>query len=127
MPDPSAVAVFADLRAEGDELDSLVGQLPEAGWAEPTPAAGWTVAHQIAHLHWTDRASLLALTDAESFAVMAEEAAKAPDTFVDEGAAEGPCWAPPSCWSGGARGGPPSTRRSPPPIRGPVSPGTGRR
>ncbi|MGW7099928.1 TIGR03084 family metal-binding protein [Streptomyces sp. NPDC054838] len=89
MPDPSAVAVFADLRAEGAELDSLVGELPEGGWTRPTPAAGWTVAHQIAHLHWTDRASLLALTDAEGFAVMAEEAAKAPGTFVDEGAAEG--------------------------------------
>ncbi|MEV6684692.1 TIGR03084 family metal-binding protein [Streptomyces sp. NPDC051130] len=89
MPDPSAVAVFADLRAEGDELDSLVRELPGAGWAAPTPAAGWTIAHQIAHLHWTDRASLLALTDAEGFAVMAEEASKAPDTFVDEGAAEG--------------------------------------
>ncbi|MFI9065260.1 TIGR03084 family metal-binding protein [Streptomyces sp. NPDC053429] len=89
MPDPSAVAVFADLRAEGGELDSLVGELPGADWAAPTPAAGWTIAHQIAHLHWTDRASLLALTDAEGFAVMAEEAAKAPDTFVDEGAAEG--------------------------------------
>ncbi|GHB43071.1 TIGR03084 family protein [Streptomyces cirratus] len=89
MPDPSAVAVFADLRAEGSELDSLVGELPEAGWAAPTPAAGWTIAHQIAHLHWTDRASLLALTDADGFAVMAQVAAKSPDTFVDEGAAEG--------------------------------------
>ncbi|MFF1559929.1 TIGR03084 family metal-binding protein [Streptomyces sp. NPDC058279] len=89
MPDPSAVAVFADLRAEGAELDSLVGELPQEGWATATPAAGWTVAHQIAHLHWTDQAALLALTDAEGFAVMAEEAVKAPDTFVDEGAAEG--------------------------------------
>ncbi|MEU6894031.1 TIGR03084 family metal-binding protein [Streptomyces sp. NPDC046557] len=89
MPDPSAVAVFADLRTEGAELDSLVGELPQEEWARATPAAGWTVAHQIAHLHWTDRASLLALTDAEGFAVMAEEGVKAPDTFVDEGAAEG--------------------------------------
>ncbi|CAM5253705.1 TIGR03084 family metal-binding protein [Streptomyces avidinii] len=93
MPDPSAaraaVAVFADLREEGHELDSLVGELAATDWARPTPAPGWTVAHQIAHLHWTDRASLLSLTDATGFGRMVEEALKAPDTFVDEGAREG--------------------------------------
>ncbi|MFE1557071.1 TIGR03084 family metal-binding protein [Streptomyces sp. NPDC058734] len=81
--------LLADLREEGRELDSLVGELPEPAWAWPTPAPGWSVAHQIAHLHWTDRAALLALTDAEGFARMVEEALKAPESFVDEGAAEG--------------------------------------
>ncbi|MBT2457129.1 TIGR03084 family metal-binding protein [Streptomyces sp. ISL-86] len=89
MLDPSAVAVFADLREEGRELDALVGELSEPGWAKPTPAPGWTVAHQIAHLHWTDRAALLSLTDPAGFGRMVEEALAAPDTFVDEGAAEG--------------------------------------
>ncbi|MGW0391561.1 TIGR03084 family metal-binding protein [Streptomyces sp. NPDC003042] len=89
MPDPSAAAVFADLREEGRELDSIVGELPGPDWARPTPAPGWSVAHQIAHLHWTDRAALLALTDAEGFGRMVEEALKAPDSFVDEGAEEG--------------------------------------
>ncbi|MDX2396294.1 TIGR03084 family metal-binding protein [Streptomyces sp. NPDC059985] len=89
MPDPSAVAVFADLRAEGGELDSLVAELPAADWARATPASGWDIAHQIAHLHWTDRASLLALTDADGFGDMVREALKAPDSFVDDGAAEG--------------------------------------
>ncbi|MFG2992678.1 TIGR03084 family metal-binding protein [Streptomyces sp. NPDC048257] len=102
MPDPSAVeaaadaaaAVFADLREEGRELDGLVGELPVPDWARPTPAPGWTVAHQIAHLHWTDRASLLSLTDATAFGHMVEEALKAPGTFVDEGAREGAELAP---------------------------------
>ncbi|MFA7768381.1 TIGR03084 family metal-binding protein [Streptomyces sp. NPDC048723] len=98
MPDPSAVdaavAVFADLREEGRELDALVGELAVTDWARPTPAPGWTVAHQIAHLHWTDRASLLSLTDATGFGHMVEEALKAPDTFVDEGAREGAELAP---------------------------------
>lgn len=103
MPDPSAVdavdavasdatdaaAVFVDLREEGRELDLLVGELPEGDWARATPAAGWGIAHQIAHLHWTDRAALLSLTDAAGFGRMVEEALKAPDSFVDEGAEEG--------------------------------------
>ncbi|GLV81940.1 TIGR03084 family protein [Streptomyces lavendulae subsp. lavendulae] len=89
MPDPSAVAVFADLREESGELDALVKELPAAGWAAPTPASGWTIAHQIAHLHWTDQAALLALTDPDGFALRVEEALKTPDSFVDEGAEEG--------------------------------------
>ncbi|WP_374774544.1 TIGR03084 family metal-binding protein [Streptomyces sp. NBC_01310] len=93
MPDPSAVddavAVLADLREEGRELEALLGELTASSWARPTPAPGWTVAHQIAHLHWTDRASLLSLTDATGFAGMVEQALKAPDSFVDEGAEEG--------------------------------------
>nr|WSX51254.1 TIGR03084 family metal-binding protein [Streptomyces sp. NBC_00974] len=89
MPDPSAVAVFTDLREEGRELDALVGELPGPAWARPTPAPGWSIAHQIAHLHWTDRASLLSLTDADAFAGLVEEALKAPDSFVDAGAEEG--------------------------------------
>ena len=42
--------IVADLRAESDDLDALVAPLPAAAWADPTPAAGWTIAHQIAHL-----------------------------------------------------------------------------
>ncbi|AWZ16950.1 TIGR03084 family metal-binding protein [Streptomyces sp. ICC1] len=94
MPDPSAVAVFADLHEEGRELDALVGELTVPDWARPTPAPGWSLAHQIAHLHWTDRAALLALTDATAFAGLVEEAVKAPDTFVDAGAEEGAALAP---------------------------------
>ncbi|MFD3757321.1 TIGR03084 family metal-binding protein [Streptomyces sp. NPDC058622] len=89
MPDPSAVAVFTDLSEESRELDSLVGQLSTADWSRPTPAPGWSLAHQIAHLHWTDRAALLSLTDADGFAGMVEAALKAPDSFVDDGAEEG--------------------------------------
>lgn len=52
--DPVLAQVLADLEAECDDLHALVAPLDAAGWATPTPASGWTVATQIAHLAWTD-------------------------------------------------------------------------
>ena len=51
--------MVADLRAESDELDALVAELSaERVGRANTPAPGWTIAHQIAHLLWTDRVAL---------------------------------------------------------------------
>ena len=83
-----AEPMVADLRAESDELDALVADLPAARWAEPTPAPGWTIAHQIAHLLWTDRVALTSVTDEARFAAVLDEAAKNPTGFVDAGAEE---------------------------------------
>jgi uncharacterized protein (TIGR03084 family) len=77
-----------DLRAESDELDALVAPLGEERWAESTPAAGWTIAHQIGHLLWTDRVALTAVTDEPAFARLLEMAAADPIGFVDAGADE---------------------------------------
>ncbi|MGQ4434889.1 MULTISPECIES: TIGR03084 family metal-binding protein [unclassified Streptomyces] len=87
MSDPTRV--FDDLREEGEELDRLVAELGPEDWALETPAARWTVAHQIAHLAWTDHSALLAVTDQEAFRGLVEKALAAPSTFVDDGAAEG--------------------------------------
>ncbi len=84
-----ASSVIDDLGRESEELDRLVAQLSEDRWALTTPAPGWTVAHQIAHLAWTDRAALLAVTDAKAFAVEVEKALASPGTWVDEAAREG--------------------------------------
>ncbi|MYQ47658.1 TIGR03084 family protein [Streptomyces sp. SID4985] len=92
MADPTPV--IDDLRAESDELDLLVGELSAGQWASPTPAPGWTVAHQIAHLAWTDRSALTAVTDPDGFRVLVEKAFAAPGSFVDEGAEEGARLAP---------------------------------
>jgi len=81
--------VLADLVAEGDELDARIATLPEAGWATPTPAAGWTIAHQIAHLHWTDRLALLAIDQPAQLAEAMGVAAADPEGFVDDAAQAG--------------------------------------
>jgi len=80
--------VLADLWAESADLDRLVGGLPAEDWGRPTPAEGWTIAHQIAHLAWTDEAAHLAVTDPDGFKAVLEKAAANPHTYVDEGATE---------------------------------------
>src|SRR3712207_7363650 len=40
---------------------------PAADFSRPTPAPGWTIAHQIAHLAWTDWIALTAVTDPDAF------------------------------------------------------------
>ncbi|MEU6024720.1 TIGR03084 family metal-binding protein [Micromonospora sp. NPDC047134] len=59
--------VIADLIAEGEDIDRLVADLGEQGWATPTPAPGWTVAHQVAHLAATFRLAALAASNPEAF------------------------------------------------------------
>jgi uncharacterized protein (TIGR03084 family) len=49
-----------DLTAEGDQLRATVERLGGDGWTAPTPAPGWTVATQVAHLLWTDEVAVLA-------------------------------------------------------------------
>lgn len=78
-----AGAIIDDLRDESDALDALVSPLTGDGWTQPTPAPGWTVAHQIAHLWWTDRAALTSITDEAAFAEMLTAAAADPLGFVD--------------------------------------------
>ncbi|MFC5183943.1 TIGR03084 family metal-binding protein [Actinomadura harenae] len=65
MPDLNAL--LADMADEGASLDALVAPLDAAAWATPTPAEGWTVAHQIAHLTWTEEAALRSATDPRAF------------------------------------------------------------
>ncbi|SDT79209.1 TIGR03084 family protein [Streptomyces sp. TLI_053] len=95
VPGKSSVltGLLADLRAESEVLDGLVAGLEPDGWALDTPAAGWTVAHQIAHLAWTDDWSELAARDpgafvADSGRIFGELLAAGADP-VEDGAARG--------------------------------------
>lgn len=80
--------IIDDLATESDELDALVAPLPAEDWAQSTPAPGWTIAHQIAHLLWTDRVALTSVTDEAGFGALLAVAAADPTGFVDAGADE---------------------------------------
>ncbi|HEY6934156.1 MAG TPA: TIGR03084 family metal-binding protein [Marmoricola sp.] len=82
-------AVLADLTVEGDRLESLVAGLDEPGWATPTPAVGWDVRHQLAHLAWTDEVAVLAATDKARWDEVVLAAMADPGGFVDRAAEEG--------------------------------------
>jgi uncharacterized protein (TIGR03084 family) len=78
--------VLADLAAEGDRLESLVTGLDGDGWHTPTPASGWDVATQVAHLVWTDEVALKAATDKAAWDAVVLDAIADPAGFVDRGA-----------------------------------------
>ena len=67
---PQKRDVITDLVADGDDVDRMVANLSLDGWAKPTPAVGWTIKHQIAHLAATFRLAGLAAADAEAFKAM---------------------------------------------------------
>jgi uncharacterized protein (TIGR03084 family) len=79
-------ALLDDLSAECADLDRIVAPLPEDEWTRPTPASGWTIAHQIGHLMWTDDVATLSATDAQAFAKLVRDALPRALTFVDEAA-----------------------------------------
>lgn len=97
-------AVLADLAAESEELRDAVtgavaaardaGRPEEAVWHAETPAAGWDVATQVAHLTQTDEAAAAAARAAggdpaqgADWAEVVRSAVERPDTFVDDAAA----------------------------------------
>jgi uncharacterized protein (TIGR03084 family) len=79
-------AVLADLDAESAALDEVVAGLPAHRWGLPTPSPGWTIAHQIAHLSWTDEVAMRAATDPEDFLRALAEVAGAGYSLVDRAA-----------------------------------------
>ncbi len=57
-----------DLHAEADELRDFLATLGADDWAKPTLFMKWTPWDVVAHLHFFDHLSLLALTDEDAFA-----------------------------------------------------------
>ncbi|GAB2654218.1 TIGR03084 family metal-binding protein [Gordonia jinhuaensis] len=75
-----------DLIAEGESLDALVADLDNDQWHRATPAAGWTIAHQIGHLAWTDEVATAAVADGAQWQSILAQAAADPTGAVDAGA-----------------------------------------
>ncbi|WP_033292712.1 TIGR03084 family metal-binding protein [Amycolatopsis jejuensis] len=91
--------ILRDLAAESKVADDLVAGLPADAWARPTPAEGWTVAHQIAHLEWTDAKALIAASRPGDWPAEVENLLKIGENYVDVGAAEGASLPPASLLS----------------------------
>lgn len=81
--------VLADLGTEGDRLELLLARLTTAQWQTPTPADGWSVAAQVAHLAWTDEVAVAAATDTTVWDAHVLAALENPDGFVGQQALDG--------------------------------------
>jgi len=86
--------LLAALETEGAALDAVVAELEDTAWLTPTPAEGWTVAAQIAHLGWTNGQALRALRDPEGFGAWVLEGRERLSTLVDDEAQAGASAAP---------------------------------
>jgi uncharacterized protein (TIGR03084 family) len=75
--------VFTHLAAETEAVDRMVAGLDAAQLELPTPAAGWTVAHQIGHLAFIFRLAGAAASDPETFKAMTDGAEKDFDGAVN--------------------------------------------
>lgn len=82
----TTVPVLDALEATSAAVAAIADAIPD--WSIATPAEGWTVAHQVAHLAWTDEVSLVAATDPDGFAEIVTKAIADPHGFVDASAAE---------------------------------------
>lgn len=87
VPDVDDASVLAALVAEGDDLDILVAAVHD--WSIPTPALGWTIAHQIAHLAWSDANALSALRTPDAFRAELGRAETEGSGYADKAAAAG--------------------------------------
>ena len=83
-----ASATIARFSEECEGLEALIAPLTDSEFATPTPAIGWDIAHQVAHLCWTDEVALLAATDPAGFDAVLQRAAANPLGFIDEETAE---------------------------------------
>ncbi|USQ75900.1 TIGR03084 family metal-binding protein [Ornithinimicrobium cryptoxanthini] len=87
-------AVLEDLEAESLALDTVVASLDEEGWRTATPAERWDIATQIAHLAWTDGATVAAAAQGASWAQLSREAEQDITGLVDREALQGAGVAP---------------------------------
>ena len=86
-------AILDDLKAESDQLWSAVSGLDDDGWRTGTPAPGWSVATQVAHLLWTDEVAAVAAAaaspgGADAWDALVLAAIADPTGYIDQQAIE---------------------------------------
>lgn len=79
----SMQALAADLAAETEVLDRTLATLSDEMWLIPTPAPGWTIRDQVAHLAYFDEAALTSLLDPDRFRAHAAELLALGGDFAD--------------------------------------------
>jgi uncharacterized protein (TIGR03084 family) len=82
-------ALAEDVRAETADLVGILRATESDPLDVATPAEGWTVRDQLSHLAFYDRVAVLALTDADAFAVIRAEAMPDLQGYVDAALASG--------------------------------------
>jgi uncharacterized protein (TIGR03084 family) len=65
--------MVADLRRETDELVAVLRRLNRDEWSLRTPASGWDVSAQVAHLAVVDDRAVASMTNARKFAELREQ------------------------------------------------------
>ncbi|WP_117210187.1 TIGR03084 family metal-binding protein [Allorhizocola rhizosphaerae] len=80
--------VLTALTEEGDEIYRLVRPLAAEQWALPTPAPGWSIAHQIAHLIANFRLAALSAARPEAFRALTAQLSDDFDANVRNAMAE---------------------------------------
>ncbi|GAA3677345.1 TIGR03084 family metal-binding protein [Arthrobacter ginkgonis] len=82
-------ALLKDWHDESWALESVLRPIGPRDWDRPTPAPGWGIRHQVAHLAWTDEALFLALTAPEEFGRLRLRVGADPEAAVAEAAEAG--------------------------------------
>ncbi|GBQ03520.1 TIGR03084 family protein [Streptomyces spongiicola] len=86
--------VLKALAADIDEVESLVRDIDEADWSKPTPAPGWSVADQVAHLTFIFRLAKTAAADPDTFRGIAASASHNFDGAVNAALQQFNCFPP---------------------------------
>ncbi|MBN3932801.1 TIGR03084 family protein [Streptomyces verrucosisporus] len=75
--------VLKALATDIDEVDALLRGLDDTDWNKPTPAPGWNIADQVAHLTFIFRLARTAAADPDTFKGIAAQAAQNFDGAVN--------------------------------------------
>jgi len=75
-------ALGRDALAEHDDLRSILFGVPESDWDRPTPAAGWTIRHQLSHVIFFDAAARQSIAEPDVFRANRDQAVKDIDRYV---------------------------------------------